>query len=42
MSKILEGEMQVNADTLELAMRHTTEELPGQMVAVGNFLRQPA
>ncbi len=32
--------MLVNADTLELAMRHTTEELPGQMVAVGNFLRQ--
>ena len=34
--------MRLNADTLELAMRHTTEELPGQMVAVGNFLRQPA
>lgn len=40
--KILEGEMQINDDTLELAMKHTAEEIPKQMAAVGGFLKQPA
>jgi 2-polyprenyl-6-methoxyphenol hydroxylase-like FAD-dependent oxidoreductase len=39
---ILSGEMAITAETIDGALQHMREALPGQMGAVDDFLKQPA